>query len=110
MTKYTESMNLGHATVDLATKGFTTLRLLDPATCRSLAALYEDETRFRSRVVMQRHSFGRGEYKYLSYPLPEPVARLRAALYPSLAAIANEWRSALRGRTCCGWYCDRDFG
>lgn len=96
MTDYAESMNLGHATVDLATKGFTTLRLLDPATCRSLAALYEDETRFRSRVVMQRHSFGRGEYKYLSYPLPEPVARLRAALYPSLAAIANEWRSALR--------------
>ena len=92
MTDYAESMNLGHATVDLATKGFTTLRLLDPATCRSLAALYEDETRFRSRVVMQRHSFGRGEYKYLSYPLPEPVARLRAALYPSLASAGGPLR------------------
>src|SRR5271165_1722261 len=45
---------------------------------------------------MQRHNFGRGEYKYLSYPLPETVARLRAVLYPPLAAIANEWRAALR--------------
>ncbi len=44
-------------------------------TCRALAALYDDETRFRSRVVMERHNFGRGEYKYLAYPLPEPVAR-----------------------------------
>ena len=96
MTEYAELISRVHATVDLATKGFTTLRLLDTTTCRSLAALYEDETRSRSRVVMQRHNFGRGEYKYLSYPLPEPVARLRTALYPSLAAIANEWRTALR--------------
>ncbi|HXI27513.1 MAG TPA: 2OG-Fe(II) oxygenase, partial [Vicinamibacterales bacterium] len=63
--------------------------------CRSLARLYDDDTRFRSRVVMQRHNYGRGEYKYLSYPLPEPVAKLRAALYPPLAAIANEWRGTL---------------
>ena len=80
---------------DLAANGYTTLRLLDAATCRSLAALYDDETRFRSRVVMQRHNFGRGEYKYLAYPLPEPVAALRTALYPPLAAIANEWRATL---------------
>jgi hypothetical protein len=71
------------------------VRLLDAATCRGLAALYDDETRFRSRVVMQQHNFGRGEYKYLSYPLPEPVAALRAALYPQLAAIANDWRETL---------------
>jgi hypothetical protein len=69
--------------------------LLLPHECRTLAALYDDETRFRSRVVMARHGFGEGEYKYFAYPLPEPVARLRAALYPPLAAIANRWATAL---------------
>lgn len=88
-------MNRATASADLATNGYTTLRLLDVQTCRTLAALYDDDTRFRSRVVMQRHNFGRGEYKYLAYPLPEPVARLRSELYPPLAAIANEWRAAL---------------
>jgi uncharacterized protein len=83
------------AAAELAANGYITLRLLDTATCRNLAALYDDETRFRSRVVMQRHNFGRGEYKYLAYPLPEPVATLRAALYRPLAAIANAWRAAL---------------
>jgi hypothetical protein len=83
------------ASAELSTNGYTTLRLLDVATCRELAALYDDDARFRSRVVMQRHNYGRGEYKYLAYPLPEPVARLRTMLYPPLAAIANEWRAAL---------------
>jgi hypothetical protein len=84
-----------HASGDLATHGFVTSQVLDAATCRSLAALYDDDTRFRSRVVMQRHNYGRGEYKYLAYPLPAPVAELRAALYPPLAEIANEWRTTL---------------
>jgi hypothetical protein len=79
----------------LDTDGYATLPVLDAATCRALAALYADDARFRSRVVMQRHNFGRGEYKYLAYPLPEPVAHLRATLYPGLAAIANAWRQAL---------------
>jgi hypothetical protein len=83
------------AAADLAANGYTTLRLLDAMTCRALAGLYDDETRFRSRVVMQRHNYGRGEYKYLAYPLPEPVTELRSSLYPPLAAIANEWRAAL---------------
>jgi hypothetical protein len=69
--------------------------LLPPHECRALAALYDDAARFRSRVVMARHGFGEGEYKYFAYPLPEPVARLRAALYPALAAIANRWAAAL---------------
>jgi uncharacterized protein len=84
-----------HAAGDLATHGFVTSQVLDAATCRSLAALYDDDTRFRSRVVMQRHNYGRGEYKYLAYPLPAPVAELRAALYPPLAEIANAWRATL---------------
>jgi uncharacterized protein len=69
--------------------------LLMAEQCAALAARYDDEAQFRSRVVMARHNFGRGEYKYFSYPLPEPVAGLRAALYPPLAAIANRWQEAL---------------
>jgi uncharacterized protein len=77
-------------------RGYATVAgLIDPATCRDLAALYDDKTRFRSWVVMERYRFGRGEYKYLAYPLPEPVAALRRGLYPGLAAIANRWRRAL---------------
>jgi hypothetical protein len=60
-----------------------------------LAALYEDDRRFRSRVVMARHGFGRGEYKYFAYPLPDPVAQLRAALYPRLQPVANRWNESM---------------
>jgi hypothetical protein len=63
--------------------------------CIALTQSYHDEARFRSRVVMSRHGFGRGEYKYFAYPLPELVASLRAALYPPLAAIANRWHAAM---------------
>jgi uncharacterized protein len=83
------------ASADLRANGYFTAPVFDPATCRGLAALYEDEARFRSRIVMQRHNFGRGEYKYLAYPLPDPIAHLRSTLYPPLAAIANDWRTAL---------------
>jgi hypothetical protein len=69
--------------------------LLAPEACRALAGLYASEQPFRSRVVMARHGFGRGEYKYFAYPLPETVARLRTALYPPLAAIANRWNAAM---------------
>jgi hypothetical protein len=69
--------------------------LLAADTCRELIAGYDDEARFRSRVVMARHGFGQGEYRYFAYPLPEPVAALRAALYPVLAVLANRWQEAL---------------
>jgi hypothetical protein len=70
--------------------------LIDPVECRDLAGLYEDDAEFRSRVVMARHNFGSGEYKYLRYPLPPTVARLREALYPRLAPLANQWHERLR--------------
>ncbi|MDB5963285.1 MAG: proline hydroxylase [Massilia sp.] len=69
--------------------------LLDGAACAALAASYADPALFRSRVVMERHGFGRGEYQYFSYPLPAPVARLRQDLYGPLAAIANRWHALL---------------
>jgi hypothetical protein len=71
-------------------------RLLLPDECRTLAGLYCEEERFRSRVVMEKHGFGRGEYKYLSYPLPGLVAELRSILYVRLAPIANRWNAAMR--------------
>ena len=69
--------------------------LLAPDACRDLAALYPRDGLFRSRVVMARHGFGRGEYKYFAYPLPDVVVRLRATLYPPLANLANNWAQAL---------------
>jgi hypothetical protein len=63
--------------------------------CAALAASYVRDELFRSQVIMARHGFGRGEYKYFDYPLPEPVAALRAALYPPLAEIANRWNEAM---------------
>ena len=64
--------------------------LLDAEACAAMAARY-DGIGFRSHIHMARHGFGRGEYKYFAYPLPDPVAEMRAALYPPLQAIANRW-------------------
>src|SRR5690349_16030203 len=69
--------------------------LLAPQTCRALAALYPQREHFRSRVVMARHGFGRGEYQYFGYPLPTTVEALRTALYPRLAPLANRWNEAM---------------
>ncbi len=69
--------------------------LLDSCQCDDLSALYQPAVGFRSHVVMQRHGFGRGEYRYFSYPLPPLVQHLRATLYPHLAPIANRWHERL---------------
>jgi uncharacterized protein len=73
----------------------TVERLATADECAALAALYADDARFRSRVVMARHGFGRGEYKYFAYPLPPFVAGLRTALYAQLAPFANCWNAAM---------------
>ena len=81
---------------DLDAQGWAVLPgLLDRETCEAVANLYDAEAPFRSRIVMARHGFGRGEYKYFGYPLPDVVADLRAALYPQLAPIANRWNEAM---------------
>ena len=84
---------------DLDARGAAVVeRLLGPAECRALAALYDGDG-FRSRVVMAAHGFGRGEYQYFAYPLPPMVAELRASWYPLLARIANRWAAELaRGK------------
>jgi uncharacterized protein len=83
--------------MSLDERGFATIPgLVSPADCRDLVALYDDEAAFRSRVVMARHGFGQGEYKYLRYPLPPTVEGLRQAIYPRLAPVANRWRAALK--------------
>jgi hypothetical protein len=70
-------------------------RLITPGECAALAELYPDESVFRSRIVMARHGFGRGEYKYFRYPLPALVAHLRTTIYPHQLSIANRWNEAL---------------
>lgn len=69
--------------------------LLSPAECRGIAALYPDESHFRSHVIMARHGFGKGEYRYFNYPLPDLLGGLRTALYPHLAGFANQWNERM---------------
>jgi hypothetical protein len=70
-------------------------QLLSPEECRAIAGLYLNDDVFRSRVVMERHGFGHGEYKYFSYPLPDLLSELRTAVYPHLVPVANRWNEAM---------------
>jgi uncharacterized protein len=70
-------------------------QILSAVECRAIAALYPDDYLFRSRVVMARHGFGRGEYKYFQYPLPDIIQGLREILYSRLVPVANRWNAAL---------------
>jgi hypothetical protein len=80
----------------LSQRGYAvTEQILSPQECSSLTAKYSDETRFRSRIVMERYRFGLGDYKYFDNPLPEIVASLRTAAYPHLATVANDWAENL---------------
>jgi hypothetical protein len=80
----------------LDARGFAVLsQLLTWEECRTVAEMYPDDGCFRSHIHMARHGFGRGEYKYFAYPLPELIVRLRTTLYPPLAGIANRWQAAM---------------
>jgi uncharacterized protein len=92
----TRAFDWGRVVQDLDARGNAMLEgLLSPDECRALAALYPLDAMFRSRVVMARHGFGRGEYKYFNYPLPNIIASLRTTLYPQLMPIANRWNQAM---------------
>jgi uncharacterized protein len=91
-----DALDWTQAESDLDAQGCALLKgLLTADDCRALAALYPDDAKFRSRVIMGRHGFGRGEYKYFAYPLPDPIAALRPALYARLQGIANRWNEAM---------------
>jgi uncharacterized protein len=81
---------------DLEAQGAAVIkRLLNPVECHELSSLYQRDDTFRSRVVMARHGFGRGEYRYFDYPLPQLVGTLRESLYVRLAPVANRWYDAM---------------
>jgi hypothetical protein len=89
------ALDWARITAELDAQGCaTTGVLLNADECDGLRETYDSDALFRSRVVMARHGFGRGEYKYFAYPLPESVAILRESLYPPLAEIANNWSTA----------------
>jgi len=89
-------MDMAALETDLEAQGWCVLRGLLPApACDHLAAQYSQDTGFRSRVVMARHGYGKGEYRYFSYPLPPLVERLRTALYPRLVPVANQWHQRM---------------
>jgi len=84
------------ATDSLSQRGYAvTTQILFPDECASLAEMYADEARFRSKIVMERYRFGIGDYKYFDNPLPEIVTSVRTAAYPHLASVANEWAANL---------------
>jgi uncharacterized protein len=90
------SLDWPRISVDLNQYGCaTTGVIVTPSECEELTRGYDDGALFRSQVIMARHGFGRGEYKYYAYPLPDPIAALRTSLYPHFASIANDWESAL---------------
>lgn len=91
-----DTLDWGQVAHDLDEQGGAVIEgLLTAEECRGIAGLYAEDSVFRSRVVMGRHGFGKGEYKYFRYPLPELVQKLREAVYPHLVPIANRWNAAM---------------
>ena len=79
----------------LTARGYAvTPQLLTRDECAAIIALYDDDSRFRSHIIMERHRFGAGDYKYFAHPLPEIVVSARTSAYPHLAEIANQWAKA----------------
>ena len=91
-----QALDWEQITHDLDAQGSAVLEhLISPDECQRLSALYPHDGQFRSHIIMGRHGFGRGEYKYFAYPLPALLAGLRAALYARLAPIANRWNTSM---------------
>jgi hypothetical protein len=91
-----DALDWNNAEQSLSERGYAvTAAVLSPAECDSLIALYNDASRFRSHIIMERYRFGIGDYKYFANPLPELVADLRRSAYPHLAEVANDWAEAL---------------
>jgi uncharacterized protein len=91
-----KSLDWERVSKDLNAQGCAMIEgLITPDECDALAGMYPEDGIFRSRVVMGQHGFGRGEYQYFSYPLPDIIAGLRTAIYPRLAPIANRWNAAM---------------
>jgi hypothetical protein len=99
LTTRIDNLPWNNITEQLNTQGFALVHsLLTAAMCNRAIACYPQSTLFRKRVVMEQHQYGRGEYQYFAYPLPEIVQTLREHLYPKLAPLANQWQSALGGQ------------
>ena len=97
MQRRVAAVDWDRVAADLDAQGFAVAPALLSATeCRSVSSLYPGDARFRSHIVMARHGFGRGEYKYFSYPLPDLVSSLRTEIYPHLSRVANGWNEAMR--------------
>lgn len=97
MQKMPKNINWSSVREELMGSGFSVVKdLISDPQCDELAGQYDDTSSFRSKVIMARHNFGRGEYQYFSYPLPEPVQALREEIYGGLAPIANEWAEMLK--------------
>ena len=91
-----ENYDWGRVAADLSSYGCAVIeKLLTPQECREIASLYPHEEHFRSHVHMARHGFGKGEYRYFKYPLPDLISGLRAAVFPHLAAVANGWNERM---------------
>jgi uncharacterized protein len=93
--KRIEAVDWNEAEESLSARGYAvTSAILAPEECGEITALYEHDSRFRSHVIMERHRFGVGDYKYFANPLPALVANLRTSVYPHLAKVANAWAEA----------------
>jgi hypothetical protein len=100
ITQRIDTLDWKEAAESLSERGYAvTEPLLSAAECAALAALYGDDQRFRSHIIMERYRFGIGDYKYFANPLPEIVAELRTSMYPHLAEVANLWAKALGENT-----------
>jgi uncharacterized protein len=96
ITEFSDADSFAAVEADLDHQGWAILpKLVSQGECEALTSLYADEAHFRSRIVMARHGFGRGEYQYFRYPLPDPVQSLRTGLYRWIVPVANRWNAAM---------------